>query len=153
MISLNGRLPADVLSKCSGGAKTGPDVDPFILHLFAALAEKERAMISARTKAALAAARARGVALVALSSRKPGNVPWRQTRPWPTSMQPTCCRDALNARGITTRKVVREIGEQRVGAGGGVGALGGAAGDHPFRSGEGGVHAGAISYNRGRARF
>ena len=28
----------------------GPDVDPFILHLFAALAEKERAMIGARTK-------------------------------------------------------------------------------------------------------
>jgi DNA invertase Pin-like site-specific DNA recombinase len=41
----------------------GPDVDPFILHLFAALAEKERAMISARTKAALAAARKRGVEL------------------------------------------------------------------------------------------
>jgi hypothetical protein len=30
------------------------DVDPFILHLFAALAEKERAMIATRTKAALA---------------------------------------------------------------------------------------------------
>jgi len=27
----------------------GADVDPFILHLFAALAEKERAMIAART--------------------------------------------------------------------------------------------------------
>jgi DNA invertase Pin-like site-specific DNA recombinase len=44
-------------------AELGPDVDPFILHLFAALAEKERAMISARTKAALAAAKARGVKL------------------------------------------------------------------------------------------
>jgi DNA invertase Pin-like site-specific DNA recombinase len=44
-------------------AELGPDVDPFILHLFAALAEKERALISARTKAALAAAKARGVAL------------------------------------------------------------------------------------------
>jgi DNA invertase Pin-like site-specific DNA recombinase len=44
-------------------AELGPDVDPFILHLFAALAEKERAMISARTKSALAAARARGVKL------------------------------------------------------------------------------------------
>jgi DNA invertase Pin-like site-specific DNA recombinase len=44
-------------------AELGRDVDPFILHLFAALAEKERAMISARTKAALAAAKARGVAL------------------------------------------------------------------------------------------
>jgi DNA invertase Pin-like site-specific DNA recombinase len=44
-------------------AELGSDVDPFILHLFAALAEKERAMISARTKAALAAAKARGVKL------------------------------------------------------------------------------------------
>lgn len=44
-------------------ADLGPDIDPFILHLFAALAEKERALISARTSAALAAAKARGVKL------------------------------------------------------------------------------------------
>ncbi len=41
----------------------GPDVEPFLLHLYAALAEKERAVISQRTKAALAAAKARGQAL------------------------------------------------------------------------------------------
>ncbi|WP_349631535.1 recombinase family protein [Bradyrhizobium tropiciagri] len=44
-------------------AELGPDVDPFVLHLFAALAEKERALISSRTRQALAAAKARGVAL------------------------------------------------------------------------------------------
>jgi DNA invertase Pin-like site-specific DNA recombinase len=44
-------------------AELGPDVDPFILHLYAALSEKERAMISLRTKHALAAAKARGVVL------------------------------------------------------------------------------------------
>jgi DNA invertase Pin-like site-specific DNA recombinase len=44
-------------------AELGPDVDPFILHLYAALSEKERAMISVRTKHALAAAKARGVVL------------------------------------------------------------------------------------------
>src|SRR5262249_55733926 len=44
-------------------AELGADVDPFILHLFAALAQKERAMISARTKAVLSAAKARGVPL------------------------------------------------------------------------------------------
>lgn len=41
----------------------GPDVDPFVLHLYAALAEKERAMIAERTRVALAAAKARGVTL------------------------------------------------------------------------------------------
>jgi len=41
----------------------GLDVDPFVLHLYAALAEKERAQISARTKAALAAKKAQGVKL------------------------------------------------------------------------------------------
>jgi DNA invertase Pin-like site-specific DNA recombinase len=41
----------------------GRVADPFMLHLFAALAEKERAMISRRTKDALAALKARGVKL------------------------------------------------------------------------------------------
>jgi hypothetical protein len=41
-------------------AELGPDVDPFVLHLYAALAEKERALISSRTKAGLDAARAPG---------------------------------------------------------------------------------------------
>lgn len=44
-------------------SELGPDVDPFVLHLYAALAEKERAMISTRTKSALEAARARGTRL------------------------------------------------------------------------------------------
>jgi DNA invertase Pin-like site-specific DNA recombinase len=44
-------------------AELGPDVDPFVLHLYAALAEKERSLIGARTKSALAAAKARGVRL------------------------------------------------------------------------------------------
>ena len=44
-------------------AELGADADPFMLHLFAALAEKERALISQRTKAALAAKKGQGVTL------------------------------------------------------------------------------------------
>src|SRR3954465_12297685 len=45
----------------------GANADPFMLHIYAALAEQERRMISTRTKSALAAAKARGVVL--------GNIP------------------------------------------------------------------------------
>src|SRR6266550_4492696 len=44
-------------------AELGADADPFMLHLYAALAEKERVLISARTKAALAAKKAAGAKL------------------------------------------------------------------------------------------
>jgi DNA invertase Pin-like site-specific DNA recombinase len=40
-----------------------PDADPFRLHIEAAIAEEEARKISARTKAALAAAKTRGVVL------------------------------------------------------------------------------------------
>ena len=41
-------------------AELGADADPFMLHLYAALAEKERRLISQRTKDALAAKKAQG---------------------------------------------------------------------------------------------
>jgi hypothetical protein len=44
-------------------AELGRDADPFMLHLYAALAEKERRLISERTKAALAAKKAAGAVL------------------------------------------------------------------------------------------
>jgi DNA invertase Pin-like site-specific DNA recombinase len=44
-------------------AELGRDADPFMLHLYAALAEKERRLISERTKAALAAKKASGAKL------------------------------------------------------------------------------------------
>jgi DNA invertase Pin-like site-specific DNA recombinase len=44
-------------------AELGSDADPFMLHLYAALAEKERRLISERTKTALGVKRAQGVKL------------------------------------------------------------------------------------------
>jgi len=44
-------------------AELGRDADPFMLHLYAALAEKERRLISERTRAALAAKKASGATL------------------------------------------------------------------------------------------
>lgn len=41
----------------------GHDVDPFVLHIFASLAQKERALISKRTKDALQERKAQGVKL------------------------------------------------------------------------------------------
>jgi len=44
-------------------AELGADADPFMLHLYAALAEKERRLISERTRSALAARKAQGALL------------------------------------------------------------------------------------------
>src|SRR4030095_624162 len=44
-------------------AELGRDADPFMLHLYAALAENERRLISERTKAALAAKKVQGAKL------------------------------------------------------------------------------------------
>jgi DNA invertase Pin-like site-specific DNA recombinase len=44
-------------------AELGADADPFMLHIYAALAEKERHLISDRTRAALAAKKAQGATL------------------------------------------------------------------------------------------
>jgi DNA invertase Pin-like site-specific DNA recombinase len=44
-------------------AELGADADPFMLHIYAALAEKERHLIADRTRAALAAKKAKGAKL------------------------------------------------------------------------------------------
>jgi DNA invertase Pin-like site-specific DNA recombinase len=99
-------------------SELGPDVDPFILHLFAALAEKERALIATRTKAALAAAKARGVKLggpklaearKAAVERNMANADQRAANVLPiireiqrSGASLHQIADALNARGIST---------------------------------------------------
>jgi DNA invertase Pin-like site-specific DNA recombinase len=45
-------------------AELGADVDPFVVHIYATLAEIERALIADRTRAALAAKKAQGAASI-----------------------------------------------------------------------------------------
>jgi len=69
----------------------GADTDPFLLHLFAALAEGERRVIGERTRLALAAAKARGVKLGG------------------TNQQSLANRDAAQARARKLRPVLTEL--------------------------------------------
>ncbi len=54
---------AGLMKRAAFRVVTMPQADAFQLHIHAALAQQERAFIGARTKAALAAAKARGVKL------------------------------------------------------------------------------------------
>ena len=65
--------------------------DPFLLHLFAALAERERRGIGERTRLALAAAKARGVKLGG------------------TNQQSLANRDAAQARAETLRGLLTTL--------------------------------------------
>jgi DNA invertase Pin-like site-specific DNA recombinase len=100
-------------------SELGPDVDPFVLHLYVALAEKERALIAGRTKSALAAAKAKGVklgnpnieatrvgavaAIKTEADRAAGNVlPIIAEIQRSGAVTLRAIADALNARGVST---------------------------------------------------
>jgi DNA invertase Pin-like site-specific DNA recombinase len=98
-----------------------PDADPFRLHIEAAIAEEERRKISQRTKAALAAAKARGVKLGtagnAETARRASLANQQRARRHADNVKPiveqiraagvTSLRgiaEALNARGVATAR-------------------------------------------------
>lgn len=74
-------------------AELGADVDPFVLHLYAVLAEKERRLISQRTKDALAALKAQGKKLGGLRPK--------------TALR----MEAADARAETLRPVFEELAD------------------------------------------
>jgi DNA invertase Pin-like site-specific DNA recombinase len=86
-------------------AELGPNVDPFMLHIYASLAEKERKLISERTKAALAAAKRGGKKLgrhgVALAQKHR-----EDAEAFAASMRPTI--EELRAAGISTVRAITD---------------------------------------------
>lgn len=93
-----------------------PNADRFQLHLFAALAEKEAEIISQRTKAALAAAKARGTVLgrngAVLASRNQAEAGERLE---PISGQ----LRAMRADGLSIRQMAARLNAQGVQSPGG----------------------------------
>jgi DNA invertase Pin-like site-specific DNA recombinase len=92
-------------------AELGADCDPFMLHIYAALAEKERALISERTTAALVRAKARGVRLgnptnLAEASRKGAAAGYAAADVFAANVLPIVRQ--LQASGLAT---LREIAE------------------------------------------
>src|SRR3982074_183450 len=73
-------------------AELGRDADPFMLHLYAALAEKERSLIAERTKAALASKRASGARL-----GNPPHLPAAGRRPHPADRRADVGSDVAGA--------------------------------------------------------
>ena len=95
----------------------GVDTDPFMLHIYAALAQKERALISARTKAALKAAKVRGVKLGNPDARKALVAARAQRWGDTTANRAAALRaiEEIRASGITSaRAIARELTARRV---------------------------------------
>ena len=88
----------------------GIDTDPFLLHIYAALAEKERRLISERTKAGLAAAKRRGVVLGGMTA---GSVASQQAAAaFAESVRPLFAE----LSGLSARKVAEELNRRGIAA-------------------------------------
>jgi DNA invertase Pin-like site-specific DNA recombinase len=90
-------------------AELGAQADPFLLHIYAALAEQERRMISERTRAGLQAARKRGVRLgsatIGRENKRAAEQRAKALRPILKSMEGQSARSIateLNKRKIAT---------------------------------------------------
>lgn len=95
-------------------AADAPDDEPFILHVKASFAEEEARKISARTKAALAIAKARGTKLgtpanLTLEARKRGAATMRARGAADQATMMPQVR-ALRADGLTVRAIADRVG-------------------------------------------
>lgn len=89
-------------------AELGADADPFMLHLYAAIAEKERRVISQRTRDALAAKKAQGVKLGGLNARGRQNRDEAKERA--EQLRPVLAELA----GLSHRKMAAELNARKI---------------------------------------
>ena len=83
----------------------GVDCDPFLMHLYASLAEKERRLISERTRNALKAAKGRGVQL--------GNRSFGNANKQAAAARAEAVRSLfVELDGLTTREIAEELTER-----------------------------------------
>ena len=92
-------------------AELGADADPFMLHLYAALAEKERRLISARTRDALQAAKARGKRLGRNGAEKLAPAYKAQAVERALTLAPVLRE--LQAAGLSARRIAAELNRRR----------------------------------------
>lgn len=97
----------------------GADVDPFVLHLYAALGQKERAMIATRTREALAALKRRGVKLGNPSPHSLRTAQLKGTAAtiaasdtFATSVLPMI--EGYAGKGFTVREIAEELNRRKV---------------------------------------
>jgi DNA invertase Pin-like site-specific DNA recombinase len=99
-------------------SELGSDADPFMLHIYATLAEKERALIAARTKAALQAKKAAGAKLgnrtnLAEASKAGAGSNKREADAFAANVLPVIA--SLKASGITShRNIAVALNERRI---------------------------------------
>jgi DNA invertase Pin-like site-specific DNA recombinase len=97
-------------------AELGRDADPFMLHLYAALAEKERRLISERTRAALAAKKTSGIKLgnrrnIAQAGAIGRGVQIKAADDFVTNLMPVI--EAIRITGATTLEAITQSLNQR----------------------------------------
>jgi DNA invertase Pin-like site-specific DNA recombinase len=100
-------------------ADLGRDTDPFLLHIYAAFAEKERRMIAQRTKEGLARAKARGVQLGGENEQSRRNKAEAEARAQalrPILHEIVSDRDGMSATAIAAELNRRKVETLRPGA-------------------------------------
>ena len=88
-----------------------PAATPFMLHIYAAVAQEEARAVSARTKAALAAAKQRGVRLGATGIERAARYKAEATA---RAMELAPLIRELQQRGLTLAAIAAELAERKV---------------------------------------